>query len=255
MNVDKASSINRIKIGWKLRHLVILIIAGLGTYLFVKSRIGWSEMHLWNRAVGDMGLVLIASSIVLGPLARLWKMFRITLPWRRECGIYGVLLAIIHTVIILDSWIKWDLAQIFGYMLHPQTAQYVMLLHGFGLANVIGIVALMYGMVLAASSNDWSQQKLSGSVWKYLQQGVYVLWMLVVVHTGYFLYIHFQHFHKEVPDPNWAQLPFAVLVGIVISLQLAAFLKTWKTKQSSHVTADPGLQEIVNIPVSNVETN
>ncbi len=131
MNVDKASSINRIKIGWKLRHLVILIIAGLGAYLFVKSRIGWSEMHLWNRAVGDMGLVRIARSIVLGPLARLWKMFRITLPWRRECGIYGVLLAIIHTVIILDSWIKWDLAQIFGYMLHPQTAQYVMLLLPF----------------------------------------------------------------------------------------------------------------------------
>jgi hypothetical protein len=86
MNVDKASSINRIKIGWKLRHLVILIIAGLGTYLFVKSRIGWSEMHLWNRAVGDMGLVLIASSIVLGPLARLWKMFRITPPGGVNAG-------------------------------------------------------------------------------------------------------------------------------------------------------------------------
>lgn len=66
-------------------------------------------------------------------------------------------------------------------------------------------------------------------VWEVLQQGAYIYWVLIVVHTAYFLYLHFQNFHRRVPDPNWAQLPFAVLVLLVLSLQLAAFMKTWKS--------------------------
>ncbi len=120
--------------------------------------------------------------------------------------------------------------------MHPVTGLYVMLQHGFGLANAIGIVALLYGIVLALASNDWSQRILGGSVWKFLQQGAYVLWMLIIIHTAYFLYLHFQDFHRKVPDPNWAQLPFAGLVGLVTLLQLVAFLKTWRTRRSSRRT-------------------
>jgi len=58
------------------------------------------------------------------------------------------------------------------------------------------------------------------------------LWMLIVLHTGYFLYLHFVDFHRRVPEPNWAQLPFALLVGAVVLLQLAASIKTWKLKQA-----------------------
>ena len=218
---------------WKARHFLVLLIAGLGTYAFMDSRAEWSEMHRWNRAVGDMGLLLVAFSMAIGPLARLGKYFRFALPWRREMGIYGVLLAIIHTVIILAGWVEWDLIRLFGYERHPATGLYVMLQHGFGLANVIGIVALIYGIVLALVSNDWSQRLLSGSVWKFLQQGAYILWMLIVIHTAYFLYLHFQDFHRNVPDPNWAQAPFAGLVVLVTLLQVAAFVKTWRMKRNA----------------------
>lgn len=240
----------RFNIDWRLRHLVVVLAAGLATYLFLESRASWSEMHRWNRAVGDTGIVLIGLSIAIGPLSRLWMRFRVALPWRRETGIYGVLLAVAHTIIILAGWIEWDLIQLFGYIAHPQTGQYVMLLHGFGLANVIGIIALLYGIILALTSNDWSQRKLSGSVWKFLQQGVYVLWMLIVIHTAYFLYLHFQDFHRQVPEPNWLQLPFAVFVGLVTLLQFAAFVKTWKMKQRSR--PQPNLKkdkENLNIPL------
>jgi sulfoxide reductase heme-binding subunit YedZ len=57
--------------------------------------------------------------------------------------------------------------------------------------------------------------------------------MLIVIHTAYFLYLHFQDFHRSIPDPNWAQVPFAGLVLVVTLLQLAAFVKTWKTKRNS----------------------
>ena len=64
--------------------------------------------------------------------------------------------------------------------------------------------------------------------------------MLIVLHTAYFMYVHFQDFHRRTPDPNWAQLPFAVLVAVVALLQLFAFLKTLKKKR--RITTDKALQ-------------
>lgn len=231
--------LDRLNFGWKSRHLLVLLAAALGTYAFLESRSEWSEMHRWNRAIGDMSVILVAVSMAVGPLARLWTGFGRAVPWRREAGIYGVLLGVIHTVIILAGWVEWDLLRLFGYELHPRTGTYVMLRHGFALANVIGIVCLVYGIVLALASNDWSQRLLGGSAWKFLQQGAYVLWMLIVLHTAYFLYLHFQDFHRGVPEPNWAQLPFAGLVTLVTLLQLAAFLKTWRKKRGSRRKPGP----------------
>ena len=221
----------RLNFGWKMRHIIVLLFVSIGTYAFIESRSEWSEMHRWNRAVGDMSFVLIALSMMIGPLSRLSKIAMSAIPWRRELGIHGVLLAVTHAIIILVGWVEWDLIQLFGYVIHPQDKLYVMLLHGFGLSNIIGIIALVYGIVLALSSSDWVQKVLGGSVWKFLQQSSYVLWMLIIVHTAYFLYLHFQDFHKQVPDPNWAQIPFAATIVVVTLLQLAAFLKTWKIKK------------------------
>ncbi len=224
----------RLNIGWKVRHLVVLLAAGLGTYAFMESRAEWTEMHHWNRAVGDMSVVLIALSMIIGPLTRLSAVFRTAIPWRRELGIYGVVLAVVHTVIILAGhWVEWDLTRLFGYELAHLTGVYVMRQHGLGIANVIGIIGLVYGIVLALASSDWSQRLLSGSVWKFLQRSAYVMWMLIVIHTAYFMYLHFQNFRTKVPGPNWAQTPFAWLVALVALLQLIAFVKTWKSKRRS----------------------
>ncbi|MCF6303576.1 MAG: ferric reductase-like transmembrane domain-containing protein [Devosiaceae bacterium] len=226
-----ATSVSRFRMGWKSRHLLVIILAVVGTWAFLESRAQWSDMHRWNRAVGDMSFLLIAMSMAIGPLSRLVSRLKILVPWRRELGIYGVILAAVHTIIILAGWIEWDLVRIFGFQLHP-SGSYVMVQHGFGLANVIGLVALFYGMVLALSSSNWSQRLMGGSVWKFLQQGAYVLWMLIIVHTAYFLFLHFLDFHRSVPEPNWVQVPFSVLVGLVIILQMAAFVKTWISRRN-----------------------
>lgn len=217
--------------GWKARNFWVVVLSAVSVLALAESRTEWSPMHLWNRAFGDASLLLVALAMAVGPLARLWSRARRFLPWRRELGVWGTLLAVVHTVIILDGWLQWNLIRIFGYELHPGLGQYVMLQHGFGLANVVGIVALAYGAVLAASSNDLSQKLLGGSVWKFLQQGAYVLWALVLTHTAYFLYLHFQDFHQRVPDPNWLQWPFVGLVLLVAGLQVTAFWKTWRTKR------------------------
>ncbi len=215
--------------GWKTRHFAVVVIGLLVTYAFEELRSNWSGMHRWNRATGDASVILISFAMAVGPLSRLWPAARRVLPWRRELGVWGTLLAAVHTVIILAGWVEWDLIRLFGFIVHPATGQYVMFQHGFGLANILGIAALIYGMVLAATSNDRSQKIFGGSAWKFLQQGAYVLWILIILHTAYFLFLHFLDFHRPTPAPNVIKLPFAVMVVLVAMLQFAGFLATWRS--------------------------
>lgn len=187
-------------------------------------------MHAWNRALADVSLVLLAVSMAIGPLSRVWAPAGRLLPWRRETGIWTVVYGAAHTIVILDGWVEWDLVRLFGFLRHPQLDQYVMILHGFGLGNILGLLALLYGAVLVATSNNASQRFLGGPAWKFVQQGSYTLWMLVLAHTGYFLYFHFLDYHRQIPEPNWLQLPFAGLVAAVALLQGAAFWITWRRR-------------------------
>ena len=224
-----------------LRHGLIIAISALVGYLLLLSRSEWSEMHRYNRALGDLSLLLVAVAMVIGPLTRLSsaRFFRKLLPYRRELGIYSVLAATVHTIIILFGWVQLDFARLFGFEFHPQLQRYVMVQQGFAFANVVGIAALLYGFVLAGTSNDFSQRKLGASVWKYIQQGAYVLWWLVVLHTAYFLFFHFLDFHRQTPEPNWAQWPFLVIVGIVLVLQLAATMVTWRSRRDRRGSGVP----------------
>ena len=224
--------------GWRrfigatgLRHLGGIILAALVVYLFSEARSEWSPMHKWNRAFGNASLVLVALAMAIGPLSRLWARATPLLPWRREFGIWAVVAGGVHTVVILSGWIEWELPRLFGLMLHPGLGEYVMVEKGFGLGNLIGIAALLYGIVLAMTSNDLSQRVLGLPIWKFIQQGAYVLWALIVAHTAYFLYIHFLDFHRQTPEPNILQWPFAVLVGMVLSLQIAASWRTWRLRR------------------------
>lgn len=216
---------------WKIRHVLIIVIGAIGVYVFLTSRSEWSPMHRWNRAVGDASLLLVAAAMVLGPLSRLSRRLSVLLPYRRELGIYAIVLAAIHTLIILFGWVNLDLMRLFGFEFHPDLQRYVMLRHGFALANAVGIFALLYGIVLAVTSNDRSMRFLGNSTWKFVQQGTYVLWWLSVAHTAYFLFVHFLDFHRNTPEPNWARWPFVALVLAVLGLQIAASVRTWRVSR------------------------
>jgi len=80
---------------------------------------------------------------------------------------------------------------------------------------------------LMVTSADWATRALGASSWKFLHYGAYTIFFAVALHTAYFLYIHYtMSFHRTVPDPNWFQIPFAVPTGILIALQIGAFVKT-----------------------------
>ncbi|MDZ7573137.1 MAG: ferric reductase-like transmembrane domain-containing protein, partial [Pseudotabrizicola sp.] len=191
---------------------------------FAAVHIDFSPMHRWNRAFGDASMVLVALSVGLGPLARFLRGVVRVLPFRRELGIYACLLAIVHAAVILIGWVQWDLMRLFGFEWHPELLTYVMLQHGFGLANAIGLAALLLAILLGATSSDFAMRRLGFSGWKFLQMGVLPLWWLTVAHVAYFLFMHFLSFHRAAPPPNTLQPWFLGLVAAVFALRGAAYV-------------------------------
>ena len=221
------------------RHLLALALAAGLVLAFAAVHAQWSPMHRWNRAFGDASLVLVALAMALGPLARLLRPASALMPLRRETGIYACLLALVHGVIILVGWVQFDLMRLFGFEFHPGLGRYVMVQPGFGLANAIGILALLIAAVLALTSNDLSMRRLGSSAWKVIQMGVLPLWWLVVAHTAYFMFAHFLSFHRATPEPNPLRWAFVALVLAVLGLRGAAFLHTLR-RSAARVAPPPG---------------
>lgn len=208
----------------------LVALAGLVlAYLFWLSRPEWDpEMRLW-RAVGDGSLLLLAAALVAGPLARLWPgPGGVLLPYRRELGVWFGHLALLHTLLVLDGWARWDALRFLGYDYVPQLGRLARLEPGFGLANLMGLVAMLVTLVLMATSTDWATRRLGGRAWKFVQMSSHTVFYLAALHTAYFLFLHYTaSFHRTVPaDPNWFRWPFLGLTGIVLALQAAAFVRT-----------------------------
>ena len=214
------------------RHLRAATAASALFFGFWSSRPDWDpEMRLW-RAFGDASLVLLAASLALGPLARLWPRLARLLPIRRELGIDFAVLASIHTLLVLNGWVRWDLLRFLGYEYIDAAGRWVRLESGFGLANIAGVVALVWALILAGTSSDRATRFLGPSAWKWLHSGAYTIFYLVTLHTAYFLFLHYTYsFHRPVPPPDWFRWPFLILAGAVVGLQAAAFAVTVRRRR------------------------
>jgi len=209
-----------------VRHLVVAALAGALVWAFWASRPAWDpEMRLW-KAVGDASFVLLLLTLVIGPLTRLARATAPLVRWRRQLGIWFAVVAAVHGVLVVNGWARWSLRRFLGYEVIPQLGREVRLEPGFGLANLVGLTALVFALLLAATSSDWALRRL-GSGWKWLHHSALFVFYLSLLHAGYFLFLHYTvSFHKPVPPPDWFRAPFVALGVALISLQAAAFVAT-----------------------------
>ena len=221
------------------RHAIAITLALLVVYLFGVVHGQWSDMHRWNRATADASFVLLTITMAIGPTAQIWPRLCFLIPFRGELGIYAVTLAALHTVIVLGGWTVWDFARLFGFEFHPGLGRYVMVQHGFGLANAIGVLALIYGLVLALTSSNRLVRLLGGAIWKFVQRAAYVLWALVVVHTAYFLFLQFLDYHRQTPAPNPLQPWYLVLIGLILALRITASAHLWRSTRKQALRTQP----------------
>ena len=209
------------------RHALVACLAAAVCLPFWFGRLDWNpEMRLW-RAIGDGSFVLLFLVLTLGPAARHWSALIRLLSWRRELGIWFAILALAHTLLVLDGWIKWDWMRFFGYEFLNQFGRYARVEPGFGLSNLIGVVAAIMAVPLMITSSKWAVSRLGGSSWKWLHIGAYTIFYLVVLHSLYFLFMHYTvSFHRPAPDPNWFRYPFLVTAFLVLGVQTSAFVLT-----------------------------
>lgn len=196
--------------------------------LFWATRPNWvAEMRLW-KAVGDAAYVLLLVTLVLGPLASLMPATRSWLRWRRQLGIWFALTASVHGILILDGWARWSLRRFLGYEFVPQLGREARLEPGFGLANLIGVTALVLALVLAATSSDLALRRLGRPGWTWLHRLTHLVFALALLHGSYFLFIHYTpSFHKLPPaELDWFRIPFLVAGLTVVAVQAMAFLRT-----------------------------
>lgn len=233
--------------GWRA-HIAVAALAGALTYMFWRSRMEWvSDMRLW-RAVGDASLVLLVIALAAGPAAILWRPAARLLAWRRALGIWSALAAALHFYLVWDGWARWSTRRLFGYedLSAAGGPDNVLTDPGFGLSNLVGLLALVWLLVLAAVSSDWAVQRLGARAWRHLQQYAYVAFYLVGLHAAYFLFMHYDLslsslvFRKAVPEPNWFRAWFVAAFVLVVVLQVAAFARVVRRRRQRRGAMDDG---------------
>lgn len=208
------------------RHLVVAASSASLVGIFWATRPNWvAEMRLW-KAVGDAAFVLLVAALAVGPVTKLAPSARGLLRWRRQLGIWFALTATLHAGLILNGWARWSLRRFLGYEFIPQLGREARLEPGFGLANLIGSVALLLALVLAATSSDWALRRLGRPSWTWIHRLAHSVLVLSLLHGSYFLFIHFtESFHKAPPpDLDWFRIPFLITGLTVVGLHLVAFV-------------------------------
>ncbi|MEN9216733.1 MAG: sulfite exporter TauE/SafE family protein [Gloeomargarita sp. HHBFW_bins_162] len=163
------------------------VLLGLGLWL---SRVGTEMGQRLNRWAGGLtmlmgGLMLLrndgmvdvtgyGSFLLLGlaliarPIQRLWPGLRTV---RRELGVGAFILAVIHTLHMVEHSFQWDVTGVF-FLPEPQF---------WGV--VLGAMAVGLMVPLAITSTDGWVQRL-GKYWHDLHRFAIVIWVLAAGHIG-----------------------------------------------------------------------
>jgi sulfoxide reductase heme-binding subunit YedZ len=196
----------------------------------------WASGMSSNIVAADASVVLLCLVLMLGAGARLIPRLRRFAPWRRELGIAVVVTAGLHVLLVLaqnglaghKGGLGLDILTVSGLRIETLIGVFfgeqdapggLMPADIWDAANWLGLIALGYALVLAATSNDWSQRQL-GRGWKFLHIQTYTLFLLVVLHTA--TYAVFGFYHASLFPAWW-------LLGItlaVVAAQFAGFVHT-----------------------------
>lgn len=167
----------------------------------------------WPMAFARVSFILLFLILIIGPLQKLKnpaKKASATVAawsWRGELGIWFTITALVHFILL---WIDRSL----GQMIRIGGS-------GYGLANVIGLVALVWAVILAITSLNAVIMFLGLKVWKWVHSFTYVVFYLVVAHIAYFQF--FSTYGGGV-DTDWFGYMMLGMAVIVLVLQCSAFV-------------------------------
>jgi methionine sulfoxide reductase heme-binding subunit len=221
-----------------LRHLVVGSIAVAVVSLGWQVHSEWDpDMRLW-KAFGVGSFFMIWCVVVIGPATKLIPPLTRIITWRRECGVWFTLIALVHGYLILSGWVQWDLRELMGYEYVEELEMWLRFEPGFGLANLMGLVALLFAVILASTSFDRAVSFLGISSWKWLHNFTYVIFYIVALHAIYFAFIHYSPSPHRIMmglsafyPANLLRFAYLAMIGSVVVAQSAAFIVTVRSRR------------------------
>jgi len=223
-----------------LRHLLVAGIASALVFMVWSLNSTWSpNMRLW-KSFGGASLFLLWFTVFIGPMAKLWKPLKKFLSWRREVGIWFFVVAFVHGYLVIDGWARWSVWGFLGYQYIAELDTYLRAEPGFGLANLMGLLALIFALILASTSFDRVVSYVGISSWKWLHTFSYVIFYIAVLHALYFAFIHFTPSPQRVlmglptnyPDNALRFYYLGAFLSVFVA-QIAAFVKIVRKQRSA----------------------
>jgi len=188
-------------------------LAGLsigGTFVLYLA-IGGPPVQRLSIATAYVGLVLLAATLVVGPLReRMGRANPASVGLRRDIGIWAAFGGFVHTVVGLQVHMRGDIVRYFipDAAIGGVTKSAI----AFLAANYIGLAATMLLLLLLAVSNDVALRALGTVRWKRIQRLNYLLFALVVTHGVLYL---------AVDRASWVLIvAFVLIVAITCQIQL-----------------------------------
>ncbi|MCB9795014.1 MAG: ferric reductase-like transmembrane domain-containing protein [Alphaproteobacteria bacterium] len=133
------------------------------------------------RGVGTAAIVMLHLILCIGPLARLDKRFLVLLYNRRHLGVTMFLLAAVHGVFSLIQFhALGDMNPLVSLLVANPRLDSVSQLP----FQPLGAAALGLLFLMAATSHDFWLKNLTAPVWKALHMGVYLAYVLIVLHVA-----------------------------------------------------------------------
>ncbi len=171
-----------------------------------------------STAFARVSFILLVLTLLIGPVMRLKKPRVVSTPlklpwsWRSELGIWFTITSLVHVFAAMSGRPNWDLLKALGGGIGGG---------GYGLANLLGLVALFWALILTATSFGKVIKWLGVESWRWLHSFTYVIFYLVAAHS-----IYFQFFSSYGGGPDFFGYMYAAMVLLITALQFAAFAKT-----------------------------
>ncbi|MEX2594117.1 MAG: hypothetical protein WD426_15190 [Anditalea sp.] len=168
----------------KIHYLPMTVISIISSYVFYELWDTMPAVPFITYASGYIGIFLLALSLLLGPLNLILNRKNpISTYLRRDMGIFGGILALVHSVIGLFMHF---IGKPWLYFVEEVAQGYAIRFGVFGIANHTGLLGALIIILLLAISNDYSLRKLKAGKWKNLQRFTYLMFVFAILHSIFY---------------------------------------------------------------------
>ncbi len=173
---------------------------------------------------GYISIFLLAVTLLIGPVNLILKRRNpISTYFRRDVGIYGGILAVIHSVVGLFAHLR---GKPWLYFFEEVEDTWVVRFDDFGWANHTGLIATILVVLLLLISNNYFLKKLKGNKWKNLQRLSYIMFSFAIVHSIYY--------RSVIRDNTIIDSIYVFLFLIVLIFQLIGIRISLRNKKDSN---------------------